>query len=118
MRTGKQYEHPRGMTLVTRLQELQGTNSILECGFRSENAHRTVPAPPRVAKGGWLLEMEEHRTVPAPPRVAKGGRLLQREEHRTVPAPPQVAKGGWLLEREEHRTVLPIQLGRKYLWCV
>jgi hypothetical protein len=49
-----------------------GTNGIVECNFQSKNEHRTLPSrtayrgkPSMVARGCWLLEIEERRTLPA-----------------------------------------------------
>jgi hypothetical protein len=60
--TGKKSEHPRGMPLITRLQELQasagvGTNGILECKCLSKTEHRTFIHLQRGFKpdnDGWL----------------------------------------------------------------
>jgi hypothetical protein len=67
--TGKRGEHPIGMSLITRMQELEASRRgnrwyprVYRCG------KKRAPCPPlfeiMVAREGWLLEREEHRARP------------------------------------------------------
>jgi hypothetical protein len=69
--TGERSGHPRGMPMVTRMQELQASRREIQWHPRVQisvgkrapyTADTRAARVTLVAKGGWLLEREEHRT--------------------------------------------------------